>query len=127
SLRMPRFGGDTWPFLLPRLVDYPQQRAQHVGHARTGRRRNDERRLFGSAREPRSLLFQLLRRQRIGLVERHHLGFLAESVAIGFELRAHGLVGDPGVLGCAVDEMQEDAAALDMAEKTVAQPRAFVS
>src|SRR6516164_10553694 len=84
------------------------------------------RRLFGGALEPRSLLFQLRRRQRIGLVERHHLGFLAEAVAIGFKLRAHGLVSGPGVLGCAVDEMQEHAAALDMAEETVAQPRAFV-
>src|SRR5258708_3576993 len=123
---MPRLGNDTGPFLVPRLVDHPQQRAQHVGHARTGRRRNDERRLFGGALEPRSVSFQLLRRQRIGLVERHHLGLLAEPLAIGLKLRAHGLVRDPGVLDCAVDEMQEHAAALDVAEEAVTQSRAFV-
>src|SRR5262247_3800699 len=83
-------------------------------------------RLTGGAREPRGLSFQLLRRQRIGLVERDHLGLLAEPLAIRFELRAHGLVGRARMLGRAVDEMQEHAAALDVAEKTVAESRAFM-
>jgi len=123
---MPYFAGETRPFLVLLLVDHARQRAQRVRHAGAGRRRKDERRLFGGACEPRGLSFQLLRRQRIGLVERDHLGLLAEPLAIRFKLRAHGLVGRARMLGRAVDEMQEHAAALDVAEETVAESRAFM-
>src|SRR6266702_368576 len=84
------------------------------------------RRLLGGALEPRGLLLELLGRQRVGLVERDDFGFVREPVAIGFELPAHGLVGLARMLAGAVDEMQQDAAALDMAEEAVAEPRALV-
>ena len=47
-------------------------------------------------------------------------------MAIGGKLLAHGLVGLSGVLAGAVDEMEQDAAALHMAEETVAEPGAFM-
>src|SRR5262245_2489096 len=110
----------------PRLVDLLDQRAQHLRHARAGRSRDHERRAPGRALEAGDLLFQRFRRERIGFVERDHFGFLCEAAAIGLELRPHGLVGLAGMLAGAVDEMQEDAAALDMTEEAVAEARAFV-
>ncbi len=96
------------------------------GHALAGRRRNHQRRLLRRALEPRHLLLQLLRRHRVGLVERHDLRLVGEPFAIGVELRPHGLVGLARMLAGAVDQMQQHAAALDMAEEAVAQPRALV-
>ena len=106
--------------------DRCRHRAQHLRHALAGRGRHDQRRLLGGALEPRDLLLDLLRRQRVRLVERDDLGLVGEAVAIGFELGAHGLVGLAGVLAGAVDEMQQHAAALDMAEEAVAQAGAFM-
>ena len=64
--------------------------------------------------------------ERVGLVERDDLRLVGEAVAVGLELGAHGLVGLAGVLAGAVDEMQQHAAALDMAEEAVAEPGALV-
>src|SRR5262249_22537728 len=120
ALGMPRRNRCPRLFLL--LVDDPQQSAQHVGDARPGDGRNDERRLPRSAFEPRAMLFSLWRRQRIRLVQRHDFGFFPKPFAIGLKFRADGLVDFSRVLGGAVDKMQEHAAALDMPEESVAQP-----
>src|SRR5262249_59820354 len=104
-----------------------QQSAQHVGDARPGHGRNDERRLPRSAFEPGTLLLQLFRRQRVSLVQRHDFGLFTEPLAIGLKFRADGLVDFSRVLGGAVDKMQEHAAALDMPEEAVAQPCALMS
>ena len=53
-------------------------------------------------------------------------GLSVKSLAIGLELGAHGLVGLAGMLAGAVDQMQQHAAALDVAEEAVAEARAFV-
>src|SRR5262245_2827583 len=45
---------------------------------------------------------------------------------ISREFGPHGLVGLPGMLGRAVDQMQQGAAALDMTKKTIAQANALV-
>ena len=60
--------------------------------------------------------------ERVGLGKRDDLRLFRKAVAIGFELGADDLVGRAGMLGRAVDQMQEHAAALDMAEKAVAEP-----
>ena len=78
------------------------------------------------ALEARLLLAKLLGRQRIGLVERDDLRLVGEIVAVGHEFLTHGLVGLPGMLAGAVDEVEQHPAALDMAEKPVAEARALM-
>ena len=53
-------------------------------------------------------------------------GFSARPRAIGLDLVAHGLVGLARMFAAGIDEMQQNLAALDMAEKTVAEPGAFM-
>ncbi len=53
-------------------------------------------------------------------------GLSVEPFAVGVELGAHGLVGLARVLAGAVDEMQQHAAALDVAEEAVAEAGAFM-
>ena len=77
-LRLPGLDRGNRLFGTPALIDHLQQRAQRRGHAGAGRRRNDQRRLPGRALEPRGLLLQLFRRQRIGFVERHDFRLLAQ-------------------------------------------------
>jgi hypothetical protein len=67
-----------------------------------------------------------LGRQRVDLGERKDLGPFGEIVAIGFQLAAHGFPGGDGVLAGRVDEMQEGARALDMAEEAVAEADALM-
>ena len=43
-------------------------------------------------------------------------------MAVGFELVPHGAIGGAGVFVQAVDEVEQHAAALDVAEEPVAQP-----
>ena len=62
---MPGFDGGPRPFFA--LIDDPQECAQDLGNAESGRGRDDERRRLGSAFEQRRLPLQLLGRQRIGL------------------------------------------------------------
>ena len=76
--------------------------------------------------QPRELLLQLLRRQRIRLVERDDLDLVGEAIAVSFEFVAHRLVGFARVFAGAVDDVQQHAAALDMAEEAVAEPDAVV-
>ena len=47
-------------------------------------------------------------------------------MAVGFELVPHRLVGLAGVFAGPVDEMQQHAAALDVAEEAVAEPDAVM-
>ena len=53
-------------------------------------------------------------------------GLSVEALAIGVEFGAHGLVVLAGMLAGAVDQMQQHAAALDMAEEAVAEAGAFM-
>ena len=50
-----------------------------------------QRRLLAGALERGRLLLDLLRRQRVDLVQRDDLGLVGQPVAIGFELGADGL------------------------------------
>ena len=72
------------------------------------------------------LLLQRLGIDRVDLGQRDDLGLFGKAGAIGFELVAHGLVGLAGMLAAGVDEMQQHAATLDMAEKAVAEAGAFM-
>ena len=63
---------------------------------------------------------------RVDLRQRDDLGLVVEPLAVGVELGAHGLVVFAGVLAGAVDQMQQHAAALDVAEEAVAEAGAFV-
>ena len=62
---------------------------------------------------------------RVGLVECDQLGLVVEAGAIGFELVADGAPGGGDVLDIGVDQVEQDAGALDMAEEAVADPGAF--
>ena len=64
--------------------------------------------------------------ERIALGERDDLLLLGEARAVGLELRAHGAIGAGDVLARGIDEVQQHAAALDMAEEARAEPRALV-
>jgi hypothetical protein len=108
------------------LVDDADERAQDFRHALSGCSGHDERRLSGGTPEPRCLFLQLLRAERIGLVERHDFRLFGKPLAVGFEFAAHDLVSLSGVVAGAVDEMQQHAAALDMAEEAVPQTEALV-
>ena len=112
----------------PRVaVDHCQQRAQRLGHALPRRRRRCTSGVFFAARFSRATCcLSCSGVERVGLVERDDLGLVGQAVAIGFELGAHGLVGLAGVLAGAVDQMQQHAAALDVAEEAVAEAGAFV-
>ena len=63
---------------------------------------------------------------RIDLVQCDDLDLVGELSVIGLELGAHGLVGLAGMLAGRIDQMQQHAAALDMAEEAVAEARAFM-
>ena len=52
--------------------------------------------------------------------------FLGDAAAVGGELPTDGAVGGAGVLAGRVDEVDQRAAALDMAEKAVAEALALV-
>ena len=52
--------------------------------------------------------------------------FLSRLGAVGLELGAHGAVGAGDVLAGGIDQMQQHAAALDMAEEARAEARALV-
>ena len=77
--------------------------------------------------EQRALGLDVFRRHGVGLVERHDLLLAREIAAIGLELGAHRLVGAGDVVLRAVDQVQERAAALDMAEEARAEPGALAA
>ena len=68
----------------------------------------------------------LSRGHGVGLVEDEELGLFGEAAAVGLELVADGAPGFDGALGGAVDEVEEDGAAFDVAEEAVTEARAFV-
>src|SRR5262245_36009640 len=109
-LRLPGALARAFVRLLARGVDEGHERAPDGRNAVAGRAGDDERRLLRCALETGGLLLELLGRERIRFVERNDLGLFRESVAIGLELRAHGLVRRACVLPSAVDEMQQRAA-----------------
>src|ERR1700730_17206074 len=119
-------GGACLDAAVPGLVDHLQQGAQHLGDAVAADGRNHEWSRFRRALEPRDLLFDLVGAHGIGLVERQYFRFLRQAVAIGGTLRAHRLVSATRVLAGAVNQMQQYAAALDMAEEAVAEAYALM-
>ena len=83
--------------------------------------------VFFAARFSRSFcFFSSSGVNRVDLVQRDDLDLVGEMSLIGFELGAHRLVGLAGVLAGRVDQMQQHAAALDMAEEAVAEAGAFM-
>src|SRR5690606_41188219 len=107
-------------------VDLGEQRPQRRLHPFARGRGEHERRAARRALEAGELLLARLRIERVRLRQRHDLRLLGKAVAVGFELAAHDLVGLAGVLAGALDEVQQHAAALDMAEEAVAEAVAFV-
>ena len=78
------------------------------------------------ALEPFELLRERLLVDGVDLRQADDLGLLLEALAIGRELAADGAVVGAGVGPGRVDEMDERAAALDMAEEAVAEAVAFM-
>src|SRR5262249_33211418 len=91
-----------------------------------GECRKPKRRHFDSAFEPQSLGRQQLLVDAIDFCERNDFRFLGKAMAIGFKLAAHSLVGFARVSFPGIDKMQKHAAALDMAQKSVAKPVTLV-
>ena len=89
-------------------------------------RGHDEGRSLRGPLEARDLLLERLLVERIGLRERHDLGLVGEAVAVGLEFLADDLVGLARMFARALDEMEQDAAALDMAQEAVAEPGTLV-
>src|SRR6185437_11133030 len=92
--------------------------ARHAGHDVHG--------LAARLGERRALGLDILRRHGVGLVERHDLLLPRKIAAIGAQLGTHGLVGRRDIFLSAVDQMQQRAAALDMAEEARAQTGAVM-
>src|SRR6266404_1730497 len=109
-----------------RFADHLGERAQRVLHAGAGRARYQQRGLLRRAFQPVLLLLQFFRADRVDLVQRDDLDFVRELFAIGFQFGAHRLVGLPRMLRGRIHQMQQHAAALDMAQEAVAEPGAFM-
>ena len=62
----------------------------------------------------------------IGLVQSDDFGLFGQTTAVGRHFAADGAPGFDHVPGGAVDQVQQDGAALDMAEEAVAEAGAFV-
>ena len=62
----------------------------------------------------------------VALGEGDDLLLLGEAGAVGLELGAHGAVGGGHIVAGGIDEMQQHAAALDMAEEARAEAGALV-
>src|SRR5260221_1815417 len=107
-------------------IDRIAERAQHFRHPLLRHRRHYQRGRLRGTFEPGHLFLQLLRHQGVGLVEGNDLPLVSKTMAIGYQLVAHGFVSLAGMFAGAVDEMQEYAAALHMAKKTVAEPDALM-
>ena len=108
------------------FADHLDQRLERFRHAFAGRGREQQRRLLRRALQAVALLLQFVRRNRVDLVQRHDLDLVGEMALIGLELGSHRLVGLAGMLAGRIDQMQQHAAALDMAEKSVAEASAFM-
>src|SRR5690606_29363454 len=65
-------------------------------------------------------------RQCVAFVQGDDFGLLLKPRAIGFEFTADDAIGLAHILLRAIDEMDEDAAALDMAQKAVAETLALM-
>ena len=98
-----------------------RERAQGVHDAAPRDRREDEGRALRGSLQPRGLPLERGLIERIRLRKRHDFRFLREALPVGFELRAHGRVGLPGMFRGGVDEVEQHAAAFDMAEEAVAE------
>ena len=72
------------------------------------------------------MLLEFVGAHRVDLVQRDDLDLLRKLSAIGIELAPHRLVGLAGMLARRVDQMQQHAAAFDMAQKSVAEAGAFM-
>src|SRR5882757_1826762 len=108
------------------LADDRDQRPQRFLDALAGGARHQQRRFLRGALQALLLLLQIVRRHRVDLVERDDLDLVGELPLIGLEFGSNRLVGLAGMFAGRVDEMQQHAAALDMAQKPVAEAGAFV-
>ena len=100
--------------------------AQNLRHALPRDGGEHERLALRRPLQAGDLLLQGVRIERVGLRERDDLGLVGEAVAVGLELVADGAVGPAGMFARAVDEVEQHAAALDMAEEAVAEAGALV-
>src|SRR5262245_57626123 len=123
---MPGFGLGRLAACRTVAVDHLDEAAQDLRHTQLRSSRDNQRRLLCGALQPCNLLLELFGRERVCLAERDDLRFLGEAVAVGLELAAHRLVVLAGMLAGAVNEMQQHAAALDMAEEAVAESNALM-
>ena len=115
---------------LPRFVgsggiDDAQERLQHIIDALAGHRRQHVGGLLRGALETGQLLLQGFGIERIGLRQGDDLRLLVQAVTIGLQFLADDLIGLAGMLARPLDEVQENAAALDMAEEAVPEPGAL--
>ena len=99
--------------------------AEGVGDAQTADRGEEHRVALGGALEAGAQFAEGLVVDGIGLGDRHDLRLLGDAGAVGDQLFAHGAVIGDRILRGAVDQMEEDAAALDVAQEARAEAGAF--
>ena len=63
-----------------------------------------------------------LRIDSVDFGQRNDFGLFVKAMAIGLELAADGFIGRARVASSGIDEMEQDAAAFDMAQESVAEP-----
>ena len=126
------------PRALPRppRFDLRQRRAQHFRHAPTATAESRARRARAPPRSADHNPASRFSRSRWSFSVSGSTastfdsatisGFFGEAVAIGREFRADGPIGVAGVFAGRVDEMEQRAATLDMAEEAIAEAVALV-
>src|SRR5580698_2759926 len=119
--RVARFAGTA-----PRFFDDIPERSQHLRHTLATYGGQNQRRFFRNPLEPRHLLLDFVRTQRIRFVERDNFRLIRKFLPISRKLGPYRLVSLAGIFTGAIDEMQQNPTALDMTKKTIAEPDAFV-
>ena len=104
----------------------PRQRSQRLRTPRPDTAESSSGFLRAAALSAARVRCEGIRIQRVALRQRHDLLLLLQPRAVGLELGAHGAVGAGDVLAGRIDQVQQHAAALDVAEEARAEPGAFV-
>src|SRR5690606_10608255 len=99
--------------------DLAGEQAQHRVDAGTADGGEEERRAPGGAGELLLAALGFLGRERIDLRKGEDFRLVGQAMAISGKLSADGPIGADRVVPGGIDEMQENPAALDMAEKAV--------
>ena len=112
--------------LLPLRLDGVLQGAENLGHALAGGAGQQVDGAAGGFPQGGHAGGGFTRGHGVGLVQADDFGLFGQAAAVGGHLAADGAPGFDHVAGGAVDQMEQDGAAFDMAEEAVAEAGAFM-